>query len=215
MIRLVSLLFSVTLVMGAGLLGCSGDSGGGSTPKDILDVVPRANDVSGWSVDPNNSTTASVVAQTATTELAVEGLIDGAAADFFADPYTPTNFAWQNYANSTIADAPNGARVTLYIIQLPSAEQASGLYASLRSASLYNRKAGTPEDWQDPTSPLVGSGSRIQDTGDTWWINFHKGSFYVEVNLFPSAGPAPDFTPGNANTKAAAFAFAQAVAAKL
>jgi hypothetical protein len=229
MIRAGSLLFGATLVMGVALVGCSGggDEGtggsgggggggtGGTVAKDILDLVPRSNDVSGWTVDPNNPTTASVVAKTATTEVAVEGLIDGAAADFFADPYAPSNFAWQNYANSTLADAPDGARVTLYIIELPSAEQASGLYASLREASLYTRKVGTPEDWQDPTTPLVGNGSRIQDTGDTWWINFHKGNYYVEVNMFPSAGPAPDYMPGNANTKAEAFAFAQAVAAKM
>ena len=215
MIRPGSLLFGATLVMGAALFGCGGGSDGGGTPKNILDLVPRDNDISGWTVDPDNATTAGVVAQTATTELAVEGLIDGAAADFFADPYTPTNFAWQNYVNPSVTDAPDGAAVRLYVIELPSAEQAAGLYASLRSASLYTRKTGTPEDWQDPTSPLVGDGSRIQDTGDTWWINFHKGNFYVEVSLLPSAGPAPDYTPGNANTKAEAFRFAQAIAAKI
>jgi hypothetical protein len=221
MIRLGSLLFGAMLAMGAGLVGCSGGGGGGgggtggTTPKDILDLVPRSNEISNWTVDSNNPTTASVVAKTATTEVAVEGLIDGAAADFFADPYTPTNFAWQNYVNTTLPDAPNGATLPLYIIELPSAEQAAGLYASLRSVSLYTRKVGTPDDWQDPSTPLVGTGSRIQNTGDTWWINFHKGNYYVEVNLNPSQGPPPDYTPGNENTKAEAFRFANAIAARI
>ena len=213
MIRLGSLIFSATLAIGAALAGCSGGNGGGQ--KNILDLVPRDNTVSGWTVDPNNPTTASVVAKTATTELDVEALIDGAAADFFADPYTPTNFAWQNYVNATLPDAPNGATLPLYIIELPSAEQAAGLYASLRSVSLYTRKVGTPDDWQDPSTPLVGTGSRIQNTGDTWWINFHKANFYVEVNLNPSQGPPPDYTPGNENTKQEAFKFAKFVADRI
>ncbi len=215
MIRPGSLIFGAVFATAAAALGCGGGGGDGESGKALLDVVPRANDVSGWTLNPDNKKTASVVAATATTELETEGLIDGAAADFFADPYAPKGFAWQNYVNASVADAPDGATVTLHVLEMPSAEQAAGLYASLRSASLYNRKAGTPEDWQDPTSPAVGSGSRIQDTGDTWWINFHKANFYVEVSLYPSAGPAPDFTPGNANTKAEAFRFAEAVAGRI
>jgi hypothetical protein len=55
----------------------------------------------------------------------------------------------------------------------------------------------------------------MTDTGDHWWINFYKGNFYVEVNLFTSQGPAPDYTTGLQSTKAAAIAFAQAIAAKI
>ena len=53
------------------------------------------------------------------------------------------------------------------------------------------------------------------DTNQTWWINFYKGNFYVEVDVAPSAGPEPDYTPGLPITKAAAIAFAQAIAAKI
>ncbi len=212
MIRLRSLLVSAALVMGGALLGCGG---GGETMKTALEVVPRSGEISGWTVDPSNLKTADVAAQTATTELATEGLIDGAAADFFAPPNAPKTFAWQNYVSSTVTDAPEGASVTLYILEMPSAAEAAGLYASLRSASLYTRKVGTPDDWKDPSDPRVGDGSRIQNTGDTWWINFHKANLYVEVSLNPSQGPAPDFTPGDAATKAEAFRFAQAIAAKI
>ena len=231
MTRLGSLIFCTTLGLSAALLGCSSSSSGGGSGGSIaggtggggaggsssgassaLDVVVQSSKIPGWTVDPNNSVTANQVAATATTEKGTEDLVDGAAADFFAPPYTPTLFAWQNYVNPSVTNAPNGATVTLYVFQMPSADQASGLYASLLSASLYKRKVGTPDDWVDPTSPLVGTDSRIQDTGDHWWINFYKGNYYVEVSLGPSAGPAPDFTPGNAATKAAAFAFAQAVA---
>jgi hypothetical protein len=203
---------SFCAMLSAGLLACS--SGDGSTPKTALDLVPLDSAVSGWTVDPDNSKTAGKVAATATTEVDTEALIDGAAADFFADPYTPTTFAWQNYVSSTVTDAPSGATVVLYVLEMPSADQASGLYASLRSASLYTRKTGTPDDWQDATPP-VGTGSRIQNTGDTWWINFYQSNFYVEVNLTPSQGPPPDYEPGNANTKAEAFRFAQAIASRI
>jgi len=42
-----------------------------------------------------------------------------------------------------------------------------------------------------------------------------KGNYYVEVSLSPSCGPAPDYTPGDANTEAAAMTFAQALASKM
>jgi hypothetical protein len=230
MTRLGSLFLCAMFGMGVALHGCGsgsssggtggsgvgGSSGGGAGGQNsALDVIPRDNTIPGWTVDPASSVTAGKVAVTATTAKTTEDLIDGAAADFFAAPYAPTLFAWQNYVSSTVTDAPNGATVMLYILQMPSADQASGLYTSLRSASLYTRKNGTPEDWVDPTSPLVGTDSRIQDTGDHWWINFYKGNFYVEVSFGPSAGPAPDFTPGNTATKAAAFAFATAIAGKI
>jgi hypothetical protein len=204
-------------VLGAAFLGCgsnasSGNSGG---PANTLDVVPKDSEIAGWKIDTSNSKTAGKAAATATTQLDTEDLIDGASADFFAAPYTPNMFAWQNYVNASVTDAPSGATMTLYVIQMPTAAQASGLYAALRGASLYTRKVGTPEDWTQPSSPLVGTDSRIQDTGDHWWINFHKGNYYVEVSLGPSAGPAPDYTIGDTATKAAAFAFATAVAAKI
>ncbi len=212
MTRLCSLVLCATFGLGAALAGCGGGSSGS---VGALDIVPKNNTISGWTVDPANSVTSGKVAATATTQKGTEDLIDGASADFFAVPYTPTLFAWQNYVSTSVTGAPNGATVTLYVIEMPSADQASGLYASLRSASLYTRKAGTPEDWTQPSSPMVGTDSRIQDTGDHWWINFYKGKFYVEVSLAPSAGPAPDFTPGNTDTKAAAFAFAAAIAGKI
>jgi len=93
---------------------------------------------------------------------------------------------------------------------MPSAEQASGLYTSLRQSSLY---AGST--WTEPTSPLLGSRSRITDSGTDWWINFCKGSYYVEVRLSPSYGPPPDYAPGDAAQKKAAMDFATVLAAKM
>ncbi len=236
MTRLGSLVFCAGL--GVALLACGsnspsgagaagGNGGGGTggtvaggtdagpTAKTILDLVPRDNTVSGWTVDSDNSKTAGMVAATGTTEKQTEDLIDGSAADFFAAPNAPVEFAWQNYISSTVTDAPAGATVTFYILQMPSPDQAASLYSSLLNASAYGRKKGTPNDWVDPTSPLVGTDSRVQDTGTTWWINFYKGNFYVEVNLSPSQGPAPDFTPGDVATKTEAFRFAQAVAGNM
>jgi hypothetical protein len=199
---------------GAGSGGTTG-SGGSSATTDILSLVLRDNGVAGWTVDPSNSKTAGMVAATATDELSVEHLIDGASADFYAI-YSPTNFAWQNYVNATFTAAhvsssdfnfPTGAQVYVYILQLPTAADAAGLYASLIPTSLYVGKTFT-----DPSSPLVGTGSRIADTGDHWWINAYKGNYYFEVSLGPSY--SLDFTPGDAVTKAEAFKFANAVAGK-
>jgi len=124
----------------------------------------------------------------------------------------PLTFAWQNYVSTTVTDAPapSFATVSLYVLQMATAEQASGLYTSLLTNPLYS---GTT--WIEPSSPLIGDDSRIADTGDHWWINFYKGNFYVEVSLSPSYGPAPNYTPEDANTRAAAMTFSQAVASKM
>jgi len=208
-------------LLGAALLGCgSNASSGGGGATSALALIPADNGIAGWKFDNSNSNLANGTV-TATTEKATEGYIDGAAADFFAAPNNPVQFAWQNYLNTTISTAdtstgapdpyfPNGATVTLYVLQMPSATQASGLYTSLRTASLYDGK-----NWVEPSSPEVGTDSRIADTGDHWWINFYKGNYYVEVSLGPSYNPGPTYTAGNTVTQAAAYAFAQAIAAKI
>lgn len=201
------------MILGAGLAACSSSGTGSGTVKTAIDLVPRDNTVSGWTVNPNNPKTAGQVAATGTTAKQVEDLIDGAAEDFFAEPFAPKGFAWQSYVNPTLVAptpgyAPDGASVDLYVIELPSKDQASGLYASLLNVSLYKRR-----EWQDPTTPPVGNGSRLQNTGTDWWINFYKSNFYVEVKLVPSQGPPPDYLPESLeNTKTEAFRFAQAVA---
>jgi len=207
MTRLDSLLFCATLFSGVTFIGCSGGAGGSA---NITDLVPRDGTIPGWVVDQSVSKTSGMVAATATTEQSVTDLIDGAAADFFAAPYTPKNFAWKNYINASLVSPQNstsGSTLKLYILQMPSADQASGLYTSLLSDNFY---AST---WTDPTSPTVGAKSRITDSGTDWWINFCKGNYYVEVRMLPSY--AADFTPGDPGQKQAAMDFAVAVAAKM
>ena len=204
--------------LGAAFLGCGSNTpSGGAT--SALQLVP-ASDVSGWKFDAINSKTANGAA-TATTEPDTEALIDGAAAEFFAAPYTPVLFAWETYVNASMTTAdttspawdkqyPNGAKLDLKILQMPSAAQAAGLYASLPATSLYVGKS-----WTEPSSPKVGTGSRVTDTNTDWWINFYQGNFYVEVKMGPSYSPPPDYNPGNTVTQTAAFAFAAAVAGKI
>jgi hypothetical protein len=200
---------------GSGGGGAGGTAGnGGTAGKNILDLVPLDNGVSGWRVDRTGNPSGTGQPMTATTEQEAVALIDGGAEAFYMAPYTPRVFAWQNYVNSTLPAAPDGARLRLYVLQMPSADQAAGLYTAVLQLAEYSRKSGTPDDWQ-PTSPPVGAESRIQDTATSWWVNFHQDVFYVEVNLDPSYGPAPDYTPGNASTKAEAIRFAQAVAAAI
>jgi hypothetical protein len=210
MSHLGSLVLCATL--GVGLFGCGSS---GSSPKDPLELVPLDNAVSGWTADQEHSKTPGTRAMVATTEKEATDLIDGAAAPFYKAPYTPKEFLQQNYLNATLPaappnpNAPVGASLVLYILQMPSADQASGLYAALLSESEY---AG--HEWQ-PTSPPLGTESRIEDTVVSWWVNFHQDVFYIEVMLTPSYGPPPDFTPGNADLKAEAMRFAQAVASKI
>lgn len=192
--------------------GLDGGSGTGGTTS-LLDLVPRSNSIPGWTIDPSNSVTAARVAAVARTLSEAEALIDGAAADFFTGPATPTMFAWQNYVNARLpspGSEPGGSALSLYLLELPSAEQASAFYSSLRQAYLY-----VGAGWTDPTSPAIGIRSRIADTGDTWWINFCKGRYYAEVRMTPSYGPPPDYVPGDASQKQAALAFAAAVAARM
>jgi hypothetical protein len=120
-------------------------------------------------------------------------------------------FLWQNYVNSTLpaAPPPDGATVKLYIFEMPSADQAKGIYSAILPRPAYAAAA-----WE-PTTPTLGTESRVQDTNTQWWVNFHQGVFYVEVLLSPSFGPPPDYAPANADTKQEAVRFAQAVAAQM
>ena len=193
--------------------GSSGNGGSTASTKSALDVVPGDNTVSGWKVDSESNKNANPEPMTATTAKEVQDLIDGGGNPYFIAPYAPKLFVWQNYINSTLT-APKDAHVALYVLQMPSADQASGIYAAVLQTSEYDRKKGTPDDWKPP-SPTVGDESRIQDDGSHWWINFHKGVFYVEIKLDPSTGPAPDYTPSDPNTEKEAVRFAQAVADKI
>lgn len=203
--------------------GSSGGSGGdssSSSTQNPLDLIPVDNTVSGWTIDTASNMGGSAKPMTGSTKEEGGQLIDGGIEPFYSDGFTPKLFIWQNYKNGSLPDAPVdkdnplGAAISLYVFQMPSADQASGMYRNLLKYSEYTRKSGTDDDWKD-TSPAIGGGSRIQDSGADWWINFYKGTYYVEVKLTPSNGPAPDFTPGNENLKKEAMRFAQALASKL
>ncbi|HEY5281530.1 MAG TPA: hypothetical protein VIM14_01960 [Polyangia bacterium] len=210
MTRFGSLIFCV--VLGSGLLAC-----GASATKDPIELVPLDNTVSGWTVDPAIAKTPGARAMTATTLKGAVDLIDGGANAFFKAPSTPKEFLWQNYLNTTLPAAPpptKGAAIVLYILQMPSAEQANGLYQAVLNESEYSGQAGTINDWQ-PTSPTLGTESRIENTVTAWWINFHQDAFYVEVMLSPSFGPPPDYVTSDPDLKQEAFRFAQAISSAI
>jgi hypothetical protein len=238
--RLSSLYFCATLVMSAALVSCSssgggsgggtgggsggasgGASGGTSGSLSLSDLVPKDNEVKDWTVDVDhnksgdaNPTSANACGDCSkTNSSAIACLIDGAANPYCLSSYTPKLFLWQNYVNETLSSVPNGATLSLYAIQYPSAEQASGIYSAVLTTSEYSRKQGTSDDWQ-PTSPVLGTNSRIQDTGSQWWINFYKDTYYIEIVVDPSTGPAPDYAAGNVDTKNEALRFAKAIADK-
>ncbi len=192
-----------------GISGTGGTSGTDTSAKDPLDLVPVDGTVSGWTVDVEHNKGGSAEPMTGATAQEAEALIDGAAAPFYKAPYTPKEFIWQNYVNNVLPAAPQGSYVVIYILQMPSADQASGLYAALLQESEY-----TGHDWQ-PTSPPLGTESRIEDTVTAWWINFHQDVFYVEVMLTPSYGPPPDYTISDPDLKQEALRFAQAIASKI
>lgn len=208
MTRFASIIVCATLA--AGLLACGSNA---TSTKNAIDLAPLDQAVSGWAVDTALNTNGSVQPNTASTKQGAEGLIDGAAAPFYKGSYTPKTFLWQNYVNKTLPAAPQGASMILYILQMPSADQATGLYSALLQESEYSGQTGTTNDWQ-PTSPTLGTESRIENTVTAWWINFHKDAFYVEVMLNPSFGPPPDYVTSDPDLKNEALRFAQAVASK-
>jgi hypothetical protein len=131
--------------------------------------------------------------------------IDGAAKPFYENPVgAPTNFALQNYVSSTL-NAPDGYTLLLYVMQMPSPAAAAGLYSYLpTSGEPFYKKT-----WEEPTMPLVGAQSRIINTGSTWWINFYKGVYYVEIQLSSNGGGTG---PTSTAAKSAAIDFATTLA---
>jgi hypothetical protein len=219
-IRSGSLVLAATL--GSGLLACGGN---GSTtestpdsaspvPKNPLELVPLDNDVAGWTVDQDDNKSPGQRAMTATTQTGVAGLIDGGFENYYQEPNIPQMFLWQNYVNATLAAAPEGAAVKLYIFEMPSAAEAKGIYTAILQRPSHSSRTGQPGDWE-PTAPTIGTESRIQDTSSQWWVNFYQDVFYIEVLLDPSFGPPPDYALGNAANKQEAVGFAQKVAAKI
>jgi hypothetical protein len=201
--------------MGAGLAACGG---GGS--KDLVDSIPDSKTLAGWSVDKSKNQGGTEAPMTAATKEEGGLLIDGGIEPFYQDGFTPKTFLWQNYFNSSIPEAPVdpkdpkslGATAQLYVLEMSSADQASALYQNVLKNSEYNPRR---TQWEDPTSPPLGTRSRIQDTNTDWWINFAKGTYYVEITFNPSAGPAPDYEPSDPKLKKAALDFAQALASGL
>jgi hypothetical protein len=221
MIRFGSLILGATLA--SALLACgsnttstnTADTSTNAATKNAIDLAPLDQAVSGWAVNAALNTNGSAQPMIANTKAQAEALIDGGASPFYKAPFTPKEFLWQNYINDTLPAAlPQGATVVLYILHMPSADQASGLYTALLQESEYSGQTGTTNDWQ-PTSPRLGAESRIENTVTAWWVNFHQDVFYVEVMLTPSYGPPPDDTPDDVDLKNEAMRFAQAVASKI
>jgi hypothetical protein len=209
MTRFGSFVLCATLAVSVAACGGGSDS---SSSVDPMQAVPLSNAVSGWTVDESISKSPGERAMKATDEAGAINFVDGAAQAFYKDPFKPTAFLWQNYLNMTLpkAPAPKGASISLYIVEMPSADQASSLYQGLLVESEYTRR-----DWETPTSPALGAASRIQDTANAWWVNFYKGANYVEAFMYPSYAPAPDYTPSDPDLKAEVLRFAKAVADKL
>lgn len=193
----------------------SAGSGGTTSTKDPIELVPLDNDLSGWVVDQDHNANPGQRAMVGKTFDEVTDLIDGGSDKYYTTDgaFTPKEFLWQNYKNSSLPSVPppDVAIVKLYIFQMPSADQAAGLYG--RTLKDQDHK---PYTWQDPTTPPVGTASRITDTGSQWYFNFYQGVYYVEISLTPSYGPeSTGFAAGNAETKQEAFHFAQAIASKI
>jgi hypothetical protein len=195
---------------------------GNTNPVNPVDLIPVDNTVSGWTIDASSNMDGSAKPMVASTLEEGTSLIDGGMEPFYADGFSPKKFIWQNYKNGSLPAAPvdswnsQGATLMLFVFQLSSAAQASGLYQNLLKFVQYTRlKTATSSGWEEPTTPLVGAKSRMQDTGADWFVNFQKDEYYVEIRFSPSNGPAPDFTPGNLDLKKEALRFAQAVASRL
>lgn len=214
MTRLGSLVFCATFVTGVALCGCgsstpasgAGGAGGGGGPALIETIIPGDNTISSWVRNPINAYVADKVAAIATTKTVATDYIDGGADPFYSATFAPSVFAWQEYKNSSVtSSAVDGFyTVTLYVLQMPSAAQATALYDSLLDGTHF---VYTTKTWGD-TSPVIGDKDRVCSGGATWWINFRKGLYYCEVKL--AYAEITDL-----DGKQQAVDFATAVAAKM
>jgi hypothetical protein len=198
--------------------GSSGSGGmGGTSGGGILDVIKLNNAKVGpdWTVDTDSTNVgAGEVAALATTEDEAENTPvlgqDGAAVAFYENPIgAATLFALQNYVNSTL-NAPDGYTLLLYVLQMPSAAMASGLYSYLPTSSAPFYYPFYHVTWEEPTTQVVGVQSRISNTGSTWWINFYKGVYYVEIQL--SSSNMSTTNSSSTAAKSAAIDFAKNLA---
>jgi hypothetical protein len=110
--------------------------GAGTATPSIGTLVPAANEVGGWTLDPDNSKTSSGPA-VATTHAKAEEYIDGSAAPFYTASYSATAFAWENYVKASYP-------LELTIWQMASSADATQVYSDLLKLPLY--KAPT---WSD------------------------------------------------------------------
>jgi hypothetical protein len=222
MARFGSLLLCATLTLGAALLSCGGGSDGGSGgsaggggsgggggagvggTEAVLNIMPADGAITGWTRDPTEPKVANKVAAVATSLQGAVDLVDGGADPFWSSIFAPNVFAWQNYMNTTV-NQPDGYTLKLYVLQMPSAAQASALYDSLVDGthSLYTAS----NVWAD-TSPMIGDKGRIANTLTDWWINFRKGVYYCEIRLTYSES-------SDSVGKQQTLDFATAVAAKM
>lgn len=181
--------------LAAVLAGC------GSNPDSAIEALfPRNETVVGWTVDQSdeNSVARNKIAAVATseTQAEVDLQLGSAVAPFYAG-YSPTRLALQRYVNPNL-----GGTVVVYVVEMPAADQAAALYASLASDSLY-----AASTWQDPAGVDGAQASRIADTGAVWWVNFYAGVYYGELELHPSGG--------DVTTQAYALDFARAIVSKI
>jgi hypothetical protein len=218
MTRFGSLLFCSVLGLGAALVSCGGGSdgptggsgggggagGGGGVggTEAVLAVVPVDNTIAGWTVDPTIKLTAGQAAAIALDFKKAEEYIDGGANPFYTTTFAPDVFAWQNYMNPTAT--ADGYTLSLYVMKMPSAAQATAIYESLLDGT---KAFYSSNKWADP-SPAIGDKARITNSGADWWINFRKGAFYSEVRL--TYAEATDLVG-----KQQAIDFATAVASKI
>lgn len=176
------------LVAGAMLAvaGCGG-SEEEKTPS-FVELFPANNAVSGWS---ENTTVGAAGVESATTDLAVEGLIDGAAEPFIARDWVA--FGWQQYVNGSY-------HIDLQMWQMASAAVATDLYTGLLVEGRYDTTF-----WETIT---LGDESRVWDTQSQltgWWFNVRSGAYYLEAAV----------TPNDADARTAAETFLAAIVADL
>jgi hypothetical protein len=191
-------------------IGAGGGGGAGVGGTDaVLAIVPGDNTITGWVRDPSESKTKSKPAAIALDYKTAVDFIDGGADPFYTNLFKPDVFAWQNYKDTNLSEKPldgsDAYLVKMYLLQMPSAAQATQLYDSLLDGthSLYT---STLDPWDK--TPAIGDAARIVNSGTEWWINCRKGAYYLE--MFLSYAERTD-TAG----KQLAIAWATAVAAKM
>jgi len=158
------------IALGTLVIGCSGDE---STPAASFESFFPADNAVGSLVEDTSVGVAGDIDKAVNDQQAA-ALINGDADPFMSRGFDA--FGIEYYSDGTHS-------LELRIWQLKTAASTSEIYTALPTEITRYDAA-----WETLS---LGDGARVVDSGSSWWLNAHKGKYFVEV-----VGLAPNDAAG-------------------